>query len=59
VDHLAQEKYALTFVFFKRFIADLYSILNTIAKTKMTGDVKFYGTEIQNSRTKILLAQIF
>jgi hypothetical protein len=59
VDHLAQQKYALAFIFFKRFIADLYSILYTVAKTKMTGDVKFYGTEIQNSRTKILLAQIF
>ena len=59
VDHLAEQVHALIGVFLQRFIADLYGVLHTIAKSKMTGDVKLNGTEVQNGRGKILFAQVF
>jgi hypothetical protein len=46
VNHLAEQKHALTRVFLNGFVADFNGIFNTIAKTKMPGDEKFNRPKI-------------
>ncbi len=59
MDHLTQQVNFLVGVFFQRFVADFNGIFYAIAKPKMTSDIKTNRTEIQKSRRKILLTQIF
>jgi hypothetical protein len=46
-------------IFFQGFVAYFDGVLNAVAKSEMTGEVKLYGTEVQEGRREILFAQIF
>lgn len=46
-------------ILFQCLVADLNGILNAIAKSEMTGEIENDGSKIQNSRGKILFAQVF
>jgi hypothetical protein len=46
VDHLAEEVHVARRIFFERFIADFDSILDTITKTEVTGQVEVHRAEV-------------
>jgi hypothetical protein len=58
MDHLAKQKNFLIRIFFQRLVTDLDRILNAVAKSEMTGDIKSYRTEVKEGRRKILLSKI-
>jgi len=46
-------------VFLQGFVAEFNGVFDSITKTEMAGDVKFYGSEIQNGGRKVLFTKVF
>src|SRR5690349_4757770 len=59
MDHLTEEKHSLIRIFFNSLIADLYGVLNSVAKAKMSRDVKNNWPEVECSGREILFTKIF
>lgn len=45
-------------ILFQCLVADLNGVLNAIAKSEMAGEIENDRSKIQNSRGKILFAQV-
>jgi hypothetical protein len=56
MDHLAKQEHPVRGVFFQCFVTDFDGILNTVTKTKMAREIKYYWAKIQYRRREILLA---
>jgi hypothetical protein len=58
MDHLTEQKNTPTRIFVECAVADLNGVFYSVAKSKVAGEIKCYGAEIETAGAEILLSGI-